>query len=109
MASDPAARFARKVERQPNGCLLWTGAKDKDGYGKFQLNSAGKQQHVRAHRYAYFLARGHWPNRLALHSCDTPGCVNPDHLEDGDQGQNVRDCVARGRHRPGRSGIGRMA
>jgi hypothetical protein len=100
--SDPATRFSGKVTTAPNGCILWQGAKDKDGYGKFQLNGGGKQTHVRAHRYAYFLKHTKWPAQLILHSCDTPSCVNPDHLEDGDQGKNVRDCVARGRHRSGR-------
>lgn len=102
--SDPSVRFASKVIAQPNGCVLWQGAKDKDGYGKFQLNGGGRQQHVCAHRYAYFLKHGVWPAQLILHSCDTPACVNPDHMEDGDQAKNVRDCVARGRHRPGKAG-----
>lgn len=99
--SDPRARFASKTAPQPSGCIEWTGAKDKDGYGKFQLNGGGKQTHVRAHRYAFFLAHGRWPSELALHRCDNAACVNPEHLEDGDQGKNVRDCVARGRHRYG--------
>jgi hypothetical protein len=107
--ADPGDRFRAKTQVQPNGCVLWLGCKDKDGYGKFQLNGGGKQRHVRAHRFAFFMAHGQWPSRLALHSCDTPSCVNPAHLEDGDQGQNVRDCVARGRHRPGRVGRRRSA
>lgn len=108
-ATDPRERFASKTAAQPNGCVLWLGAKDKDGYGKFQLNGGGRQLHVRAHRYAFFLARGAWPTDLALHTCDTAACVNPDHLEDGDQGKNVRDCVTRGRHRCGRVGRRRHA
>lgn len=98
-ASDPAARFWGKTSVQSNGCILWLAAKDKDGYGKFQINGYRTQRHVRAHRYAYFLRHGIWPHDLALHRCDNASCVNPDHLEDGDQGKNVRDCVARGRHR----------
>ncbi len=99
--ADPRVRFMAKTAPQANGCVLWLGATDKDGYGKFQLNGGGRQTHVRAHRYAYFLANGRWPSELALHSCDTPSCVSAAHLEDGDQGKNVRDCVARKRHRSG--------
>lgn len=99
--SDPAKRFWAKTVRNERGCLIWQGATDKDGYGKYQLNGGGRQKHVRAHRYAFFLANGRWPNDLALHSCDTPSCVNPDHLGDGDQSKNMRDCVARGRRKPG--------
>jgi hypothetical protein len=97
---DPAAIFMRSVQPQPNGCHLWTGGKDKDGYGKFALTTGHrKQSSVRAHRYAFFLRNGRWPKKLALHSCDTPACVNPDHLTDGTQKENIQQCVARGRHR----------
>lgn len=95
--SDPRERFFAKTVRADNGCLLWTGGVDKDGYGKFQLNGGGGQQHVRAHRYAYFLAHGKWPSLQALHSCDTPGCVEATHLSDGSQAENLQQCAARGR------------
>ena len=32
-----------------------------------------------------------------LHFCDTPLCVNPDHLFLGTQADNVADCIAKGR------------
>lgn len=102
--SDPAKRFHSKTKLDPEtGCILWQAARSPDGYGKFQLNGGGKQRHIRAHRYAFFLRHGRWPHDMALHRCDTPMCVNPDHLEDGDQAKKVRDCVARGRHRYGRA------
>ena len=86
-----------KTIPQPNGCVLWSGAKDKDGYGKFQLNHGGRQRHVRAHRFAFFMATGRWPKGLALHSCDTPACVNPGHLRDGTQSENLIQCAVRKR------------
>jgi hypothetical protein len=98
-AADPAKRFASKVAPQENGCWLWLGAKDKDGYGKFQLNGHKTQRHVRAHRFALSLVLGRWPSGLVLHSCDTPACVNPHHLREGTQSENLVDCAVRGRRR----------
>lgn len=96
--ADPRERFFSKTRRdEATGCLLWTCATDKDGYGKFQLNGGGKQTHVRVHRYAYFLAHGAWPSESVLHSCDTPGCVEATHLSDGSQSENLIQCAVRGR------------
>lgn len=32
-----------------------------------------------------------------MHRCDTPACVNPGHLKPGDQDENMRDAMRRGR------------
>jgi len=42
-------RFEEKVDRSGDGCDLWTGCVDSDGYGWFWLE--GRMQ--RAHRVAY--------------------------------------------------------
>jgi hypothetical protein len=100
-ALNPEMRFWSKADKS-GMCWLWQWAVCKDGYGRFQLNEGGRQRHVRAHRYAFFLEHGREPMGLVLHSCDTAACVNPAHLSEGNQLVNVRDCVARGRHRAGR-------
>jgi hypothetical protein len=50
---------------------------------------------IGAHRFSYRLRFGRIPDGLILrHVCDTPPCVNPDHLlvgTDADNGQDRRE------------------
>jgi len=92
MRSDPVLRFWSKVQRG-DGCWLWRGYVS-GRYGRIKI--AGK--HRSAHRYAYELLVGSVPpGNVVCHHCDTPLCVNPDHLFLGTQLDNVRDCMAKGR------------
>jgi hypothetical protein len=53
---------------------------------------------VQAHRFAYELAYGAIPPGLwALHHCDNPPCVRPDHLFLGTQSDNMLDAIHKGR------------
>lgn len=92
-----ADRFAEKVERADGGCWNWTGSKNAQGYG-FIADRTGAGKKLRATHVALELSGRPRPaNALALHSCDNPQCVNPDHLRWGTPKDNVRDCIERGR------------
>jgi hypothetical protein len=84
-------RFWSQVTKT-DGCWLWTGYTRK-GYGTIKVN--GEQ--ITTHRFSFFLHYGHFPN-ICRHACDTPACVNPEHLLDGTHQDNRRDCVTRNRH-----------
>lgn len=92
-----ADRFWEKV-RRTNGCWLWMGSTNSNGYGQI---TRGPRPHL-AHRIAWELTHGSIPDGLCvLHDCpdgDNPRCVNPEHLFLGTQCDNIEDMVRKGRH-----------
>lgn len=88
-------RFWQKVDKSGD-CWLWTSAK-RTGYGIFGVTHDGKRRMLSAHRISYFLANEFIDNRQVCHSCDTPACVNPDHLFLGTSQDNNTDKHNKGR------------
>lgn len=82
-------------------CWVWTAAL-RGGYGKFSIT---KRVSAAAHRFAWFIAHGRWPEPCALHKCDNRRCVRPEHLFEGTVGDNNRDTFLKGRH-PVPRGVG---
>jgi len=86
-------RFEAKFTKA-EGCWLWHGATAPGGYGSFGVPG----RTTVAHRVAYELYVGTIPEgTFVLHKCDTPACVNPDHLFLGSHQDNMRDKWAKGR------------
>lgn len=95
-------RFWLKVgTTHPDGCWLWTGGKNSQGYGNFYTNN----KQYKAHRFVYELTYGAIPKDILIcHHCDNPSCVRPDHLFAGTNQDNMDDMVAKGRSPAGMKG-----
>ncbi len=88
-------------------CWIWTGGRDTDGYGKYNLHGTVWV----ASRLAYTLAYGPVPpDKYVCHTCDNPPCGNPPHLFLGTNRDNMRDAASKGRIAVGqRNGNSRAA
>lgn len=93
-------RFDKKYTKDiATGCWIWTAAACSRGYGF--INDNGEIR--RSHRVSWELHNGPIPEgsgyhgTCVLHKCDTPECVNPDHLFLGTQAENVTDMFGKGR------------
>jgi hypothetical protein len=74
-----------------SGCWLWgNGALNSYGWFQYKYETGG------AHQKVFELYKGEIPEgKIIRHKCDTPKCVNPDHLEIGTKKDNRRDFMER--------------
>lgn len=77
-------RFMKYVDKLPNGCWFWTGARsrgkgNRKWYGSFRV----KGRTVRSHRFACDVLGGvSCPIGYHRdHLCEFSLCVNPDHIQ----------------------------
>lgn len=82
--------------QRTEGCWEWTSARNRKGYGVLRVGESARL----AHRLVYEQEYGKKiPLGLnALHRCDNPGCVRPDHLFLGTLADNNADMLAKGRN-----------
>lgn len=94
ISPEQVERFWSRVDiKGDDDCWEWTRSRSPKGYGRIDLNNTS----YRAHRVSYYLEHGVEPDKMVLHSCDNPACVNPAHLSTGTAAENSRQMVDRGR------------
>jgi len=73
-----------------DNCIEWPFARNLEGHGR--LNYEGNR-HLYAHRVMCQLAHGDPPKDkpLAIHKCNNPPCINPNHIRWGNNSENCKD------------------
>jgi hypothetical protein len=81
IADSERERFQAKVAHDGHGCLVWTGYRSPDRYGRFKATRDGRSTAKMAHRIAYEHAFGEIPEGMQVdHTCLKPECVTPEHF-----------------------------
>lgn len=96
-----AERFWSKVDKRgPSECWLWTGSRNRKGYGAMGVALPGRRSTTKmAHVVSYELHVSAVPEGKEIdHTCFTRNCVNPAHLEAVTHAENIRRSAARRTH-----------
>lgn len=100
----PEERFNYYIDKTSKpSCWLWTGSNDGRGYGQLRVNNKLViATHFSLKMSGITILKGQY----VCHHCDTPACVNPEHLFVGTPSENIQDCIKKGRFSPPpRSGV----
>jgi hypothetical protein len=74
---------------QNNGCMICTSHHlDRDGYPEIMRDG----RRTKLPRLVMFRRYGEQPNEIQTrHTCDTPACINPEHIIPGSHKDNSKD------------------
>lgn len=90
----PESFVSKFIPEPMSGCWIWTGGKNPK-YGTYNINGVTEL----AHRITWsFFNKATIPVGMNIcHRCDTPACVNPEHLFLGTPKDNTLDRISKGR------------
>ncbi|WP_185844598.1 HNH endonuclease [Nonomuraea sp. WAC 01424] len=80
-----------------NGCWVWQGYIDRNGYGRVYDSTAAQGKRTDwVHRVSYRHYKGPIPERYEIdHTCENTACMNPDHLDVVTKSEHVRRTLDR--------------
>lgn len=86
-------RIIAETYPEPNtGCWLWAGWVNNKSYGSICRGVNGKGKHFLVHRLSFEIHNNRKISEgmYVCHKCNVKVCVNPDHLYEGTNQQNVQ-------------------
>lgn len=91
---DSAVVVALLLDRtvSDGNCWLWTGPRDRDGYGTVR---AGKGRDMSTHRLMAEAVHGPLHGEPVHHTCARRACINPDHVQPVTHYDNAAEMLAR--------------
>jgi hypothetical protein len=95
VSEEIATKFWAHTEKKINGC--WIYKSRSISYATFGAKINGNRIIFLAHRFAWLIATGELLDGMVInHKCCNKLCVNPDHLEQVTQRQNMEDAYEKG-------------
>lgn len=93
-----ACLLKRAITVDEDGCWMWPKSRSNGRYG---IARAGSVPTVMAHRLSHETFVGPVGDKMVLHRCDKPLCINPEHLFLGSAADNTADMMKKRRHAHG--------
>ena len=97
--TDPMTLLLSHIVTDLDENICWFTDYTPDAGGRVRVSYPAGRERMYAHRFMWeFHNAEPLGDRIILHSCDNPGCVNPAHLSPGTHSDNHADMCAKGRN-----------
>lgn len=94
-------KIKESIKINDNNCWLYKNT-SSGPYSKLRWN----MKWYSAHRISYEIYKGEIPKGMwVCHACDTPKCINPDHLFIGSASDNAKDAFSKNRRPKGENNV----